>query len=214
MEHLKPQNEEELEEAVKAASRVIAAGGLIIYPTDTIYGIGVDATNKDAISKVYSLKGRDEKKPLPVIVSDLKMAEGYVELNELAEKIASRVLPGPLTLLLKNKKKLPENLTMDSDTLGIRIPDSFFCIALAKTLGKPYTTTSANKAGEPAGSIDEILYQLEEHKDFIDLVIDVGALDQKPPSTILDVSKNSVVIVREGEQNLQALKLVTLKDVD
>jgi len=214
MEHINPKNKDELELAVERAKDVLKRGGVVIYPTDTIYGIGVDATNSEAIERVYTLKGRDKVEPLPVIFPDLKSAEEYAELNELSLKIAKRMLPGPITLLLKKKDKLPSELTLGSELLGIRIPDSYFCIALAKSFSLPFTTTSANKSGMRAGNVDEILEQFKNNLELIDLVIDVGALDEKPPSTILDVSENSVQVVREGEQNLQALQLVTLEGED
>ncbi len=212
MERLQPQTEQELREAVKRAARVLSAGGLVIYPTDTVYGIGADASNEAAVEKVYALKGRDAKKPLSVVVSDMRMALTYTRLHEAAERLIKRILPGPFTLLVESRGKLAPNLTQGSSLLGIRIPDSFFCVSLAQVFGKPYTATSANASGEVAGDVDEILEQFKESEGLIDLVVDVGPLDQTLPSTILDISGDAVVVVREGARNTQAVQLVTLQE--
>jgi L-threonylcarbamoyladenylate synthase len=214
MEILKPKNRDQLNEAVTEAATVLSQGGLIIYPTDTLYGIGVDATNEFAVNNVYKLKGRESHKPLSVIVRDDRMAKEYVEFNSLAENIAERMLPGPLTLILKQKNKLAPNVTPEGDTLGVRMPDSYFCLALAAQFGRPYTTTSANRSGSRAGDVEQVLEQLKEHESLIDLVIDVGPLDKKRPSSVLDVSDGqSVTVLRQGDINLKALQMVTLKDV-
>lgn len=214
MERIQVTTKEEMEIAVEKASEVLGRGGVIIFPTDTLYGLGVDATSDTAIEKIFKIKGRDEDKPLSVMVSDLEMAEEYVEQTDLSERLIRKVLPGPFTFVLPKKDTLPDSLTSGKDTLGIRIPDSYFCIAVTKKFGKPITATSANKSGkENARTIDEILLQLGERADLIDLVIDVGDLEKRDPSTVLKVTPQGVEVLREGNINHTALLNVTRPEV-
>jgi L-threonylcarbamoyladenylate synthase len=200
--------EENRQEAVARASAVLGSGGVILYPTDTLYGLGADAFSDEAVAKVYSIKGRDEKKPIHCIVLDIQTAQRYTEVNDLARKLAEKFLPGPLTLVLKKsaqgrsalggKSQVDSGIGRDTYTIGIRIPQNEFCLELARTFG-PYTTTSANVAGaEGLRSVPEILAQLGEHASMIDLAIDAGELPQRKPSTVVDVSSSEVKILREG----------------
>src|SRR3989344_7237171 len=154
--------------AAERAAEVLRAGGVVLYPTDTLYGLGADAFSDEAVAKVYAIKGRETDKPIHCIVADIEMAEQYAEMSRAAEHLAAAFLPGALTLILSAKggpafggKKLGSGILHGMDAIGIRIPKNDFCIALAKKFGKPYTTTSANVSGEvPQGSVEEILAQL------------------------------------------------------
>jgi L-threonylcarbamoyladenylate synthase len=184
-------------QAVAKAAEVLRSGGVILYPTDTLYGLGADATSTEAIAKIYAIKGRDEKKPLHAIVSDIHMANEYGEVNEKAFALACAYLPGPLTLILRKRADIA--MSKDRDEFAIRIPDNRFCIELAKAFGKPYTTTSANLSGEATGrSVSAILDQLGERASLIDLVIDAGELPERKPSTIVNIRTGEPVIEREG----------------
>lgn len=201
---IKEITENTFESCISKAVEVLRRGGVIIYPTDTLYGLGADATNEEAIEKIYAIKGRDENKPIHVIVGDCDMAEEYVELNKEARILAQKFLPGPLTLVLKKKNTTPSLLTGGRKTLGVRIPNNTFCRELARRFGKPITTTSANKSGEePSQSIEGILKQLGEEKNTIDLALNMGEVKNTTPSTVVDVSKGEINILREGAiQNL------------
>lgn len=188
--------------AVKAAA-VLRAGGVILYPTDTLYGLGADALSDKALLKVQKIKGRDEKKPVHAIIADLAMAERYAVLNENALALARAFWPGPLTLVLEKKQGMETGIGRDIKTVGIRIPDNKFCLALAQEFGKPYTGTSANKSGEePKRSIPAILEQLGKVAENIDLVIDAGDRPAggaaRLPSTVVDIHAGRPVILREG----------------
>ncbi len=173
-------------------------GGILLYPTDTVYGLGVDALNIEAIHKLKELKGRDGK-AFSVIVSDLEMAEKYVEVNDKAQEIAKKYLPGPLTIILPKKDIVPDELTEGKQTLGIRIPNNEFCIKLAKEFGRPFVSTSANVGGEETKNLTrEILEQFGAKADHIDYLVDVGELPQRKPSTIVDLSSGNIEIIREG----------------
>ena len=127
------------------------------------------------------------------------MANRYGEVNEKAFALMCAFMPGPLSLILKKKEGIDTGIGKGIDTFCIRIPDNRFCLELAKAFGQPYTTTSANLAGAATGrSVEEILAQLGEKATLIDLVIDVGELPAKAPSTIVDVSSSEAVVVREG----------------
>jgi L-threonylcarbamoyladenylate synthase len=194
--------------ALERAAEVLRSGGVILYPTDTLYGLGADALSDDAVAKVKTIKGRDAVKPIHAIVADVEMANEYVEFGEKAFALACAYMPGPLSLILKKRAGVDTGIGKDMDTFCIRIPDNQFCIELARAFGKPYTTTSANLAGEVTGrSVQAIIQQLGEKAALIDLVIDAGELPERKPSTIVNVSTDTVVIEREGAISRAELNL-------
>lgn len=186
-------------ESVQKAAAILEAGGVILYPTDTLYGLGADALSDEAVAKIYAIKGRDEKKPIHAIVADADMANRYGEVHEKAFALMCAYMPGPLSLVLKKRPSVDTGIGKGIDTFCIRIPDNRFCLDLAHAFGRPYTTTSANCAGmEPARDVASILKQLGEKAGMIDLVIDAGELPLKAPSTVVDVSSGEVQVLREG----------------
>lgn len=190
--------DQNVNESVQKATAVLRNGGVVLYPTDTLYGLGADAFNDDAVGKVYDIKERSDGKLVHCIVADLEMAERYGTIDDNARALASAFLPGALTLILKKKLTVATGIARDASTIGIRIPDSRFCIELAKAFDGPYTTTSANKSGEPPErTIEKILSQLPGSGE-IDLAIDAGELHDTKASTVVDVSTPQPVILREG----------------
>lgn len=186
------------DEAAKKAADVLHAGGVVLYPTDTLYGLGADAFSDEAVAKIYAIKGRDEKKPIHCIVADLEMIAMYAEITDIAKQLAEKFFPGPLTLIVRKKPKLVSGIASGIETIGFRIPNNEFCLSLAKTFG-PYTGTSANSSGgESQRSTQKILEQLGERSAMIDLVIDAGELPEHRPSTVVDVSSGEIKILREG----------------
>lgn len=194
---------------VKAAIKKLRVGGVVVYPTDTLYGLGADALSNEAVSKVYTIKGRDERKPIHAIVADMAMMEKYAEVPDMARMLAKEFLPGPLTLILKKREGVETGIARKIGTIGIRIPNNPFCRALAKKFGKPITTTSANRSGRKTehtvkaiaeqlggGSHSNILQNVRMRN--IDLVIDAGELPEKQPSTVVDLTGNEPIILREG----------------
>lgn len=185
---------------IAQAAELMKKGGLVVCPTDTVYIFAVNATNEEAIKKVYSIKGRDFNKPIHVVVRNWEMAESSCETNEVAKKLNDNFLPGPLTIVLPKKPQIPNILTADLPTLGIRIPNNLTIQQLSHVVTFPYTATSANKSGGPdTYSVDEVLTQLEE-KDLslIDLVLDAGDLPKVAPSTIINCSITPPRILRPG----------------
>ncbi len=189
------------EDDIAKISNALKLGQVVLFPTETVYTFAVDATREDCVKKVYELKGRDFSKPLHVVVDSLKTAEKYVDINPEAIKLSEKFLPGPLTLVLPKKPGvLPDMLTSNLPTLGIRMPNLKICLDLAKKFGKPYTTTSANiSGGANTYSINDVLNQFDSEKlKMIDLVIDIGPLSNLLPSTLIDLTITPPQILREG----------------
>lgn len=183
-----------LEEAVG----ILKNGGVVVYPTDTIYGLGADIFNKKAVKKVYQIKGRKFNKPLLILADSKKEIGKFVYLNTSAKKAISEFLPGPLTLILKKGRLVPEVITGGRETVGIRLPRNKIATALAKKLGRPITTTSANLAGRKTPATGGAIFNHFKSKKYQpDLILDAGKLENKP-STILDLSGKGGKIIRRG----------------
>ncbi|VVB56798.1 Threonylcarbamoyl-AMP synthase [uncultured archaeon] len=167
------------------------AGGVVVYPTDTLYGLGGDATNPAVVSKVILLKSRPADQPLSVLFSDWSVAREYVKMDAALEKKLGELTPGPFTFLLPLKNPLP---VTSSPMVGCRIPAHEFCLSWAKGFGKPIITTSANlHKRAPPHSVE----QLDESiMDGADLIVDGGPCPGGVGSTIIDVPKKR--ILREG----------------
>lgn len=189
------------------AADVVRSGGLIVYPTETLYGIGADATNPEAINRISGAKRRAELKPILLLVDSLEMMSPLVAtIPPSARTLIEGYWPGPLTLVFTASDRVPVELTRGSSTIGIRIPSSRLCLRLLANLGSPLTSTSANlSGGVPAQTVQEIQKDLTG----IDLYLDAGKLPVSLPSTVIDVSGRSPRLLRRGaiavEQIQQAL---------
>jgi len=202
---INPENPEK--EVIDGAVEELKNGKVIVYPTDTVYGLGVNAMDEKGIKKIFEIKGRDFNKPISIIVKDIEMAKKVAEFDEKSEEILNKLLPGPLTLILLKKNILPNILTANTDKIGIRIPDYKFVKILMENLDFPITTTSANISGSPASTdIQEILNQFENQKIKPDLVLDAGILSESKPSTVLDLTGPKPKILRVGPVNKNELK--------
>lgn len=195
-----------LKEAAKKAAQVLKKGGIVAYPTDTIYGLGVDPFNADAVARLKALKGRETKKPISVIVPDVNHINACAVMNDHARALAEKFLPGPLTLVMPIKH-MPSDITLN-DSVGIRVPNDEFCLALAKEYGHPYTTTSANKAGQSVPqTVEELMqhFRFELHK--IDLIVDGGPRTSPHPSTVVSCIGDTPYVLREGAISREELGL-------
>lgn len=202
-------------EAIAHAADALRAGGVIVYPTDTLYGLGADALSDEAVSKIHTIKGRDEHKPIHAIVADLEMAERFAYIDGTARILAEKFLPGPLTLILKKKDGIETGIAKGIDTFGIRIPDNSFCRQLVESFGGPITTTSANRAGmHPMPTVQGILEQFGEQAELIACSIDAGEAPKRVPSTVVDCSGERPIILREGAISADEIwdTLVELED--
>lgn len=185
-------------DVIEQAVRVLRAGGLVVYPTETVYGVGVDATNPGAVEKLLAYKSRREGKPLSIAVVDREMAEQYVELTDQAKKFYERFLPGPYTVVSKSKNAVATGVASEFGTLGVRIPDYALVLDLVKALGRPITATSANASGEKRPyTVQDIFDGLsEKQKSRIDLVIDAGELPKNEPSVVIDTTLSTPLALR------------------
>ncbi|MDE5691508.1 MAG: threonylcarbamoyl-AMP synthase [Alistipes sp.] len=193
---MQPQNA--LQQEVARAVEVLRAGGVILYPTDTVWGLGCDATNPAAVDKIYRLKQSDNKKSMLVLCASADMVVRYVdrapgiafEVMELATK--------PLTLILPGAVGVAENLVPDEGTLGVRVPDHEFCRLLLRAFGKPVVSTSANISGQaaPAG-LQEVVRELVEGVDFVVNPRFEGKPTRKASSIIAFGEGGEVRIIRD-----------------
>ncbi len=184
------------ESLVQRAAEVVCSGGLIVYPTETLYGIGADATNPLAIRRVAGAKRRSESKPILVIVNSYEMLKPFVDTIPIsAELLMEKFWPGPLTLVFKASRLVPDEISVGTGTIGMRIPSNKLCMMLVAAAGVPLTSTSANIVGEkPARTIQMIRKSLAG----IDLYLDAGEIPESLPSTVVDVSTGVPRVLRHG----------------
>ncbi len=191
---------------IKKVERVIELlkeGGVMIYPTDTIYGLGCDIFNKKAIEKIYQLKKRERKKPLSIICADIKEVAKYAIIQDYAYRLMKKYLPGPYTFILKAKNKMPKTFLSKNRTVGIRIPANQICLEIAQKLGNPIITTSLNVSGEEVMADPKELSKEMQNK--IDIIINSGPLP-KEASSIIDLSGDQPIVLRAGKGDLTPFK--------
>ena len=186
------------EKAVLAhAADVIRGGGIIVYPTETLYGIGADASNPAAILRVFKLKKRKDDKPVLVIINYRASLEPLVRrISESADQLIEKFWPGPLTMVFDATFRVPDELTQGGGKIGVRIPSSELCLQLLKECGSPITSTSANVSG---GSVPRTISKIEKALGLgVDLYLGGGELPVSKPSTVVDVSGSILRVLREG----------------
>jgi L-threonylcarbamoyladenylate synthase len=183
------------ETGIKKAAETILNGGLVIYPTETVYGLGCLPSDPDATRRVCEVKQRATK-PLPLICSNIENTRKVVNFNTAAEILANKFWPGPLTLVLPSKVSYSIWVTHGKKTLAIRVPDHKIARELARLSGGVIVSTSANISGEePSRSVNEAEQQIGKK---VDLILDGGPSMNQPPSTILDLSGEQLWILRSG----------------
>ena len=186
---------------IEKAAEIVKLGGVIIYPTDTCYGLGADITNPIAVKKIYEIKNR-EKKALSMIVKDINQIEKYAELDDLRKKFLKKYLPGAVTVVLLNIDY--KNIKMN--TLAFRIPNYEITRQLIQKLNSPLTTTSANLSGnEVCYSVEEILKQFKNKKNMPDLILDGGNLSKNLPSTVVDIISWPPKVLRQGSTIIEEI---------
>lgn len=199
--HLQNPHQRIIQKAVDALSE----GKIIIYPTDTVYGIGCNINNKLAIERVYKIKGKSKFAPMSIICGSIKQASKYVRISNFAFRILRRCFPGPYTVILEATKETPKLMLSRRKEIGIRIPDSKVAIELVENLGNAILSTSINLTET------ETLISPEEIKNTfnakVDLLLDGGILPEPIPSTVLKIENNNVEIIREGKGSLQNINI-------
>jgi len=181
-------------EGIEKASQIVSQGGIVIFPTDTVYGIGCNPYNKESVEKIYKIKSRDIMKSLPVLTYSIETAEKIVEFDQFTKKIVKKFWPGPLTVILKvTDKKIKESLNLESK-IAIRVPDHKCTLELLKKCDF-LVGTSANISGDvPYTDPEECLKNLKNY----DIFVDGGIITSKGESTIIEIENEQIKIIREG----------------
>jgi len=197
---LKPKMKRVSKEHIGEAVEILRAGGVVVFPTETSYGLAADAMNARAVAKVAKLKGRPSEKTFPLIVSSTAMAERYAHLRCLGRRLAKAHWPGPLTLVVEARKNvgLARGIVARDGTVALRVSSNETARALARGLGRPIVSTSANRAGEPP-AYDALDVTLKA-----DFILDDGRLPRRKPSTIVHVVQGKIEVLRQGSVDPKA----------
>ena len=196
-------------ENIEAAGAILRAGGVVAFPTDTVYGLGAIFSDAEAVRKIFRAKGRPENKPLSILVSDEKQVQLLAETVSCeAEKLMKEFWPGALTLIFRKKQSagIPDEVTAGGDTIGVRMPDSEIAVRVIREAGLPLAAPSANLSGQrSASNAEEVIGDLNGR---IDLIIDGGDCPVGISSTVLDVSGEKIRILREGTITAEMIEKV------
>lgn len=191
------------EKAIQQVVDVLKKGGLVIYPTDTVYGLGCDITNQKAIERIARIRGlKPEKANFSFICYDLSHISDYIKpIDNETFRVIKKALPGPFTFIFNASKMVPKMLSSNKKTVGIRVPDNNIARTIVKTLGNPIISTSIRDEDEikEYSTDPELIY--EKFKDLVDLVIDGGYGDNEP-STVIDCTTGEFEVIREGKGDL------------
>ncbi len=210
------QTNKELIADIEKAGDIIRSGGLVAFPTETVYGLGANALDAEAVKKIYAAKGRPSDNPLILHVCDVKMAESVVELNWRARYLMEKFWPGPLSLVLKAKPIVPERTRGGLSTAAIRMPDNGIALELIRASGVPIAAPSANKSGRPSPTDAQTVK--EDIGDAVAMVLDGGPTRVGLESTVLDLTGEDPVLLRPGgiskEQIEEALHIQVLLSTD
>ena len=175
---------------VNKVVQVLDQGGLIVYPTDTFYGIGCDLFNKKSIKRIYQLKRRPLTKPFSFVCANLKDISLYAQVSNHAYRIMKRSLPGPYTFVLEGTRLVPKLMLTKRRTVGIRVPDNKICLAIVKSLGRPIISTSVN--------LEEPSVIHDTYSSLVEMVIDGGVVSHEP-STVVSLIDDNPEVIREGK---------------
>ncbi|MBI5664325.1 MAG: threonylcarbamoyl-AMP synthase [Nitrospirae bacterium] len=199
-------SEEALDDIITKASGVLNSGGIVVYPTESFYALGVFADCEQALKNLYELKGRPVDKPLPLIVGDMEILLSVVKnIPDSARGLMERFWPGPLTLVFEAKESVSNLLTAGTGKVAVRVPGDSTALYLARRLGGPVTATSANPSAKPpAETAGEVVRYFGES---VDMIIDAGRTPGGKPSTIVDVTVVPLRILREGRVSLHTSRV-------
>ena len=181
---------------LKSAGEVIKQGGLVVFPTETVYGLGADGLNPEAVKNIFKAKGRPSDNPLILHVSDMDMAEKIGEINLTARKIMEKFWPGPITVIVEKKEVVPTEVTAGLDTVAIRMPENPVARALIEAAGLPVAAPSANLSGKPSPTA--FRHAFDDMNGRVDIIIDGGSCDIGIESTVVDTTSNPLTVLRPG----------------
>jgi L-threonylcarbamoyladenylate synthase len=205
---IKKVNQENCQELVELAGEILRKNGLVIFPSDTVYGLAVNAESATAVSKLFQFKERPHNQSVSIAVKTLEEAKKYVSINPSQKPLLQTLLPGPYTIVLPSTHKAVRQLEAEDGSLGIRIPAYWFTKKLSNYLPFPYTATSANLHGRgPHHSIKALLNTLSTKKQGgIDLILDFGVLPANLPSTVINLTEQTPQILRQGNYHFKLTK--------
>ena len=184
-------------DAIEEAARWILVGGIVALPTDTLYGLAIDPFNREAVARLFDVKGRPADRAMPLIAADLVQVTAHCgALPPIAGRLAERYWPGPLTLIVSAPPALSREVTGRRSTVAIRVPNDDVARAVCALCGRPVTATSANISGDPATADPDTVEQTLG--DRIDFLLDTGPTRGGPPSTIVDVTTTTPTLIRAG----------------
>jgi L-threonylcarbamoyladenylate synthase len=203
MDSLKPDNEKQIKKAIS----ILKKGGVVAYPTDTVYGLGACMTDIAAVDRIFQVKGRPKGMALPVLLAEQKqIAEIVIEVTPSAQRLADEFFPGALTIILPKSDIVPDIITGGGRTVAFRIPNHPVPLALIRGLGKPIVGTSANLSGHPSAlTAEEVKTQIG---DTVDMVIDGGRCLGGIESTVVDLSGEKPIIRRQGAIPIEKLRKI------
>jgi L-threonylcarbamoyladenylate synthase len=190
--------------AIRKAAAVLKAGGLVVYPTETAYALGCDAADAGAVRKIFAVKRRDASKPLPLIAASMTKISGIAQLSKFERALARAFWPGPLTLVLPFRRRFAPGVASKRGDLALRLSPHPVASALARGLGRPVVSTSANLSGR--GTPYRVADVLADLGTLPDLVLDAGALPHTPPSTVVRCGTDRCEILREGPVTAESLR--------
>lgn len=191
---------------VSEATDILQKGGVIVYPTDTLYALGANALDISAVEKIFKIKQRPKTKPLPIVVKNIKWVKELAYTYDKEKKILKSVWPGPVTVVLQKRTIVPFTLTGDNSSVAMRIAKHDFVDKLLGKFGYPVTSTSANISGvQPSNKISEVIDKFNDAEFKPDLIIDAGDLPESEPSTILDLTSDKPKVLRVGPTKPEVL---------
>jgi len=194
-------------EKIKYAAKVLREGGIVAFPTETVYGLGADALNENAVKKIFEAKGRPSDNPLIVHITGREYVDGLAAaISPQAGILMDRFWPGPLTLVLPKSDKIPSVITAGLSTVGLRAPAHPIALALIREAGIPIAAPSANLSGKPSPTVSK--HVIDDLNGRVDVIIDGGSADIGVESTVLDVTTDIPVILRPGGVSFEQLKEV------
>ncbi|MDR5587726.1 MULTISPECIES: L-threonylcarbamoyladenylate synthase [Clostridium] len=197
------------EEKMKEAAQIIKNGGIVAFPTETVYGLGSDALNEDAVKKIFIAKGRPQDNPLIVHVASKNIENLVEDIPEIAQKLIDKYWPGPLTLILKKKSIIPNMTSANLDTIGIRMPNNEIALKLIEMSNTVIAAPSANISGRPSPT--DVERCIEDLSGRVDCIVGGNKSDIGLESTILDCTVNPPLVLRPGGITLEMLKQIDNK---
>ncbi|WP_448576354.1 L-threonylcarbamoyladenylate synthase [Thermomicrobium sp.] len=191
--------------SIEIAAQVLREGGLVVFPTDTVYGVGAAVDRPDAVARLYVAKGRPLEKPIPVLIADLDQLERLAcEVTPEARLLAQRFWPGALTIVVPAQPWLPKEIVRETGAVGLRMPDHPVALAIIRAAGGAVATTSANRSGErEACTVNEAIAALG---DVVDLYIDGGRTPGGIPSTVVGFERSGLVVLRRGALPVEVIE--------